>query len=155
MIVGVRVSPRLNSARCGAPWRHSIQILLIDDDELLAAPLAAFFKRFDVELASATRPSAGLALLRAPPLIAEPFDAVIFDVMLPEMDGFELCRTIRRESDVPVIMLTARSAAVRLVGRHQNGRSCTSPAHRSYPQVIPSPKQSVEWRLAKPRRGAE
>ena len=88
------------------------RILLIDDDELLAAPLAAFFQRFDVELASATRPSTGLAMLRA-----QPFDAVILDVMLPEMDGFELCRAIRRESDVPVIMLTARGDVMdRVVG---------------------------------------
>ena len=93
------------------------RILLIDDDELLAAPLATFFKRFDVELSSATRPSTGLAMLRAQPLIAEPCDAVILDVMLPEIDGFELCRTIRRESDVPVIMLTARGDVMdRVVG---------------------------------------
>ena len=88
------------------------RLLLIDDDELLAAPLAAFFKRFDVELASATRPSTGLSMLRA-----EAFDAVILDIMLPEMDGFELCRAIRRESDVPVIMLTARGDVMdRVVG---------------------------------------
>ena len=98
------------------------RILLIDDDELLAAPLAAFFKRFDIELASATRPSAGLALLRARPFDAAPFDAIILDLMLPEMDGFELCRTIRRESDaavkdVPIIMLTARGDVMdRVVG---------------------------------------
>ena len=79
---------------------------------MLAAPLAAFFKRFDVELASAARPSTGRTMLRAPP-----FDAVILDVMLPEMDGFELCRTIRRESEVPVIMLTARGDVMdRVVG---------------------------------------
>ena len=88
------------------------RILLIDDDELLAAPLAAFFKRFDVELASATRPSTGLAMLRA-----QAFDAVILDIMLPEMDGFELCRTIRRESDIPIVMLTARGDVMdRIVG---------------------------------------
>ena len=88
------------------------RILLIDDDEWLAAPLAAFFKRFEVELASATRPGTGLAMLRA-----QPFDAVILDVMLPEMDGFELCRTIRRESDLPIIMLTARGDVMdRVVG---------------------------------------
>ena len=88
------------------------RILLIDDDELLAAPLAAFFERFDVELASATRPSAGLAMLRA-----QPYDAVILDVMLPEMDGFELCRTIRRDSDIPILMLTARGDVMdRVVG---------------------------------------
>ena len=37
------------------------------------------------------------------------FDAAILDVMLPEMDGFELCRTIRRESKLPIVMATARS----------------------------------------------
>ena len=88
------------------------RILLIDDDELLAPPLAAFFKRFDFELDSATLPNAGLAKLRA-----ESYDAAILDVMLPEIDGFELCRQIRRESDLPVIMLTARGDVMdRVVG---------------------------------------
>ena len=88
------------------------RILLIDDDELLAAPLATYFARFDFELDSATRPSAGLAKLRA-----QPYDAAILDVMLPEMDGFELCRTIRKDSALPIIMLTARGDVMdRVVG---------------------------------------
>jgi OmpR family response regulator RpaB len=88
------------------------RILLIDDDELLAAPLAAFFKRFEVELESATSPGAGLAKLRS-----QAFDAAILDVMLPEMDGFALCREIRRESDIPIIMLTARGDVMdRVIG---------------------------------------
>jgi two-component system OmpR family response regulator len=88
------------------------RILLIDDDELLATPLATFFKRFEFDLDSATRPSAGLAKLRS-----QPFDAAILDVMLPEMDGFALCREIRRESDIPIIMLTARGDVMdRVVG---------------------------------------
>lgn len=88
------------------------RILLIDDDEHLAAPLGTYLRRFDLQLESATRPSAGLARLRS-----EPFDAVILDVMLPEMDGFELCRTIRRESPVPILMLTARGEVMdRIVG---------------------------------------
>ena len=88
------------------------RILLIDDDELLAAPLATFFARFEFELESATTPSAGLAKLRT-----QPFDAAILDVMLPEMDGFALCREIRRESDIPIIMLTARGDVMdRVVG---------------------------------------
>ena len=87
-------------------------LLLIDDDELLAAPLAAYFARFDFALDSATRPSAGLVKLRA-----KAYDAAILDVMLPEMDGFELCRTIRKESDLPIIMLTARGEVMdRVVG---------------------------------------
>ena len=88
------------------------RILLIDDDELLAPPLAAYFGRFDFELDSAIRPSDGLAKLRA-----QAYDAAILDVMLPEMDGFELCRRIRRESDLPIIMLTARGDVMdRVVG---------------------------------------
>ncbi len=89
-----------------------VRILLIDDDAQLGPPLAVYFRRFDLELEYATRPSSGLARLRA-----IPFDAAILDVMLPEMDGFELCRTVRRESDVPVIMLTARGEVMdRVVG---------------------------------------
>jgi two-component system OmpR family response regulator len=88
------------------------RILLIDDDEHLAAPLATYLKRFDLQLEHAVRPSTGLARLRA-----EAFDAAILDVMLPEMDGFELCRTIRRESDIPIVMLSARGEVMdRIVG---------------------------------------
>ncbi len=88
------------------------RILLIDDDQDLGPPLATYLRRFDLALDHAVRPSAGLARLRA-----EAFDAAILDVMLPEMDGFELCRTIRKESDIPIIMLTARGEVMdRVVG---------------------------------------
>ena len=88
------------------------RILLIDDDENLGPPLATYFQRFEIQLVHATRPSAGLALLRG-----GGFDAAILDVMLPEMDGFELCRTIRKDSDIPIIMLTARGEVMdRIVG---------------------------------------
>lgn len=50
-------------------------------------------------------------------LASEHFDAVILDVMLPEMDGFEVCRTIRQNNDIPIIMLTARGELTdRIVG---------------------------------------
>ncbi|MBS0449578.1 MAG: response regulator transcription factor [Proteobacteria bacterium] len=92
------------------------RLLLIDDDERLGPPLTAFFARCDFELVHVTRPSEGLARLRE-----GGFDAAILDVMLPEMDGFELCRAIRREPgphhDVPVLMLTARGDVMdRIVG---------------------------------------
>jgi OmpR family response regulator RpaB len=88
------------------------RILLIDDDAQLAEPLAAYFRRFDFELLQATRPSEGLARLRE-----GGFDAVILDVMLPEQDGFAVCRAIRAESDVPVLMLTARGEVMdRVIG---------------------------------------
>jgi len=88
------------------------RILLIDDDAQLGPPLAAYFQRFDLALECALRPSDGLAKLRQ-----GGFDAAILDVMLPEMDGFELCRAIRRDSDIPLIMLTARGEVMdRIVG---------------------------------------
>ncbi len=88
------------------------RILLIDDDELLAPPLAAYLQRFDLQLDSATRPSEGLVKLRS-----GSYDAAILDVMLPEMDGFELCRSIRKEGSLPIIMLTARGEVMdRIVG---------------------------------------
>jgi len=88
------------------------RLLLIDDDEHLAGPLATYFRRFDFQLDAAVRPSEGLARLRS-----QPYDAAILDVMLPEMDGFELCRTIRRDSDLPIVMLTARGDVMdRVVG---------------------------------------
>jgi OmpR family response regulator RpaB len=88
------------------------RILLIDDDEQLGPPLAVYFQRFELQLVHATRPSEGLERLRS-----GGFDAAILDVMLPEMDGFELCRTIRKDSDIPIIMLTARGEVMdRVVG---------------------------------------
>src|SRR5512139_2296087 len=88
------------------------RLLLIDDDEQLGAPLATYLRRFEFDLQHATRPSEGLKRLRA-----GGFDAAILDVMLPEMDGFELCRTIRKESNIPIVMLTARGDVMdRVVG---------------------------------------
>ena len=88
------------------------RILLIDDDEHLGPPLAIYFARFDVELVQATRPTQGLALLAG-----GGFDAAILDVMLPEMDGFAVCREIRKSSEMPVLMLTARGEVMdRVVG---------------------------------------
>ncbi|TDJ43586.1 MAG: response regulator transcription factor [Gammaproteobacteria bacterium] len=88
------------------------KILLIDDDEKLGGLLGSFFERFDLELIAVTLPSVGLAKLDS-----ENPDLVILDVMLPEQDGFEVCRTIRRTSRVPIIMLTARGEVTdRIVG---------------------------------------
>ncbi len=88
------------------------KLLLIDDDEKLAGLLTEYFRRFELELVSATRPSSGLAALSS-----MAFDLVILDIMLPEMDGFEVCKTIRKGSEIPVIMLTARGEVMdRIVG---------------------------------------
>ena len=88
------------------------KILLIDDDEKLAPPLRQYFARFELALKNETDPLEGIERLRR-----EPFDLVILDVMLPRIDGFETCRRIRRDSDIPIIMLTARGEVMdRVVG---------------------------------------
>lgn len=88
------------------------RILLIDDDAQLGEPLSAYFSRFDFQLEQALRPSEGIARLRR-----GGYDAAILDVMLPEQDGFALCRAIRQESDIPIVMLTARGEVMdRVVG---------------------------------------
>lgn len=88
------------------------RILLIDDDAQLGPPLAAYFARFDMVLEHALRPSEGLVRLAQGGV-----DAAILDVMLPEMDGFALCRAIRKDSELPILMLTARGEVMdRVVG---------------------------------------
>ncbi|WP_377153908.1 response regulator transcription factor [Roseateles sp. UC29_93] len=83
------------------------RLLLIDDDEALAAPLASYLARFDFALSAVTRPSAALARLAE-----ERFDALILDGMLPEMDGFAFCKRVRGGTEpwreIPILMLTAR-----------------------------------------------
>jgi DNA-binding response OmpR family regulator len=89
-----------------------IKILLIDDDEKLADLLKNYLSSFDIRLTSALTPDDGLKLLEK-----DSFDIVLLDVMLPEKDGFEVCRIIRKTSDIPVIMLTARGELTdRVVG---------------------------------------
>ncbi len=88
------------------------RILLIDDDERLAGLLAEYFARYDLILESVLRPSEGLRKLTA-----RNFNLVVLDVMLPEMDGFEVCKSIRKQSNIPIIMLTARGEVMdRIVG---------------------------------------
>lgn len=78
-------------------------ILIIDDDKKLNQLLTDFLSDFGFEILSATHPKNGLKKLKQ-----KSPDLVILDIMLPEMDGFEVCKTIRQTSAVPIIMLTAR-----------------------------------------------
>ena len=79
------------------------KILIIDDDAKLNSLLRSFLEDFGFQVFSATDPVKGLKTIgkRSP-------DLVILDVMMPGMDGFEVCRQIRQTSSLPIIMLTAR-----------------------------------------------
>jgi len=79
------------------------KILLVDDDEKMNALLVRYLTEFGFQIHPCTRPSDALASLKT-----QSYDLAILDVMLPEMDGFELCRILHEKGDLPVIMLTAR-----------------------------------------------
>ncbi len=88
------------------------RILLVEDEEAISEPLAEHLTRenLDVEVAS-TIAAATAAWRERPP------DLLLLDVMLPDGDGRDLAREIRRTSDVPIVMLTARGEEVdRIVG---------------------------------------
>ena len=78
-------------------------ILLFDDDPGLAAPLREHFSRLDINLVAEQHPLEGLRRLRQ-----QGTDNATLDVMLPEMDGCEVCCIIRPDSQLPIIMSTAR-----------------------------------------------
>jgi DNA-binding response OmpR family regulator len=82
-----------------------MRALLVDDDTELARLLADYLGPHAVTLEHVGDGPGGLERLDA---ALESFDIVLLDVMLPGMDGFEVCRRIRARHDVPVIMLTAR-----------------------------------------------
>ena len=87
-------------------------VLIIEDDTRIASWVKVYFERAGFSAEVAHDGESGLDLARS----LTP-DLIVFDLMLPRLDGVELCRTLRRESDVPIIMLTAREApAERIIG---------------------------------------
>lgn len=88
------------------------RVLIIDDDQRLSAMLADYLAGAGFEVRAAGDGASGLG-----DLAAQGADAVILDIMLPDLDGFEICRRIRAVSDVPILMLTAKGDETdRIVG---------------------------------------
>ena len=88
------------------------RVLLVEDEEAISEPLAEHLARegFEAEVVG-TIVAAHAAFERAEP------DLILLDVMLPDGDGRDLCREVRKTSDVPIIMLTARGEEIdRIVG---------------------------------------
>ena len=78
-------------------------VLIVDDDEKLAKLLQTYFTKEGFTATLAFNGSSAVELARK----LSP-DIIILDLMLPGIDGWEVCRIIREESDIPIIMLTAR-----------------------------------------------
>ena len=90
----------------------SFRILVVDDEPPIVDVLTYNLRRNNYEVFTARDGEEALAVARR-----EQPDLIILDLMLPKLDGLEVCRLLRRERDVPIIMLTARDAEVdRVVG---------------------------------------
>jgi len=97
------------------------RVLMIDDDEGLARMVGEYLEGAGFAFAAEHTVASGLAALRSASShgggSTDPFDLVILDVMLPDGDGFEVCRKVRANSSIPILMLTARGDETdRIVG---------------------------------------
>lgn len=87
-------------------------ILLIDDETKLTDPLQASFTRKGYDISVANDGHTGLSMA----MVTDP-DVIILDVMMPGLDGWQVCQTIRQHSTVPIIMLTALDDSMdRIIG---------------------------------------
>ncbi len=89
-----------------------MKVLIVDDEPRIVTGVRKYFEQAGFDVLAAHDGPAGLSLARA-----EGPDLVVLDLMLPGMDGLDVCRELRRESNVPIIMLTARvEEADKLIG---------------------------------------
>src|SRR6478752_10713291 len=88
------------------------RVLLVEDDARLATMVSDYLGEAGFRVTRAPTGAAAMQLATA-----EAFDAVILDLMLPDADGLDICRSLRAKSDIPVLMLTARGDPLdRVVG---------------------------------------
>ena len=87
------------------------RILLVEDDPLVREAATAALEDAGFEVRPAADGDSAMGELRG----GSPFDLVVLDVMLPDANGFDLCRRVRAESGTPVVMLTARADTVDIV----------------------------------------
>ena len=86
------------------------RILLVEDDPSIREVTAIGLRNAGFTVTTASDGREGLERFAA-----EPFDLILLDVMLPRMDGLEVCRAIRRTSTIPIVMLTARADTIDVV----------------------------------------
>src|SRR2546421_3042972 len=103
-------------------------ILLVDDEDSIQKLLTYPLEREGFRVVPARDGEEALQRFAA-----EPFDLVVLDVMLPKLDGLEVCRRMRSQSSVPIIMLTARR------GRPHKGGGVAAGAGDSIPKPLSIP----------------
>ncbi len=83
------------------------RILIIDDEPMIVESVSYNLKQEGFEVVTAGDGEAGLKLAET-----GNFDLILLDLMLPGIDGLEICRTLRKQSDIPIIMLTAKEGEI-------------------------------------------
>jgi len=80
------------------------KILIVEDEERLRELVVLYFKKENYEIFEAEDGITALELIKD-----KEFDLVILDIMIPEIDGFSVCKKVRESSDVPIIIITAKT----------------------------------------------
>ena len=124
------------------------RVLLVDDEPDILAPVRYALERDGFAVEVAPDGERGLELARR-----ERFDVVVLDVMLPRLSGLDVCRMLRNESDVPIIMLTAREDEVdRVLGLELGADDYVTKPFSTAELAEPDPRDAATP-AARPRRG--
>ncbi len=87
----------------------NLKILLCDDDPIVHEALGVYFEKYNISFVSAYNGRDCLNIFKSN---EDKFDLIILDIMMPYLDGIEVCKRIRSKSDIPIIMLTAKSEEI-------------------------------------------
>src|SRR5665647_174734 len=90
-----------------------LSLLMVDDDAQIRQLLSDYLSGFGMSVVAVAD---GKAMVEA--MKKSSFDLIILDLMLPGEDGLSLCRSLRAESDIPILMLTARGEAMAVSYTH-------------------------------------
>ncbi|MGB7605368.1 MAG: response regulator transcription factor [Lutisporaceae bacterium] len=82
---------------------QKVKVLIVEDESRIREMLREYLENIDFQVAEAENGILGLEKFKE-----EQYNIILLDVMLPDIDGWSVCREIRRSSDIPIIMLTAR-----------------------------------------------
>ena len=137
----------MNTEIRAAPTEPDVSVLLIDDDVELCELMREFFAARGMAVEAIHDGRRGLA--RA---LAGEHDLILLDVMLPGLEGFEVLRQVRRRSDVPIIMLTARTARADRVAGLDAGADDYLPKPFE-PEELIARIRAVLRRIGRPARG--
>jgi two-component system response regulator CpxR len=126
-----------------------MKILIVDDDKKLCRHVADYLEPMGYEVEAAHNGTQGLKMIRE-----GDYQAVILDVMMPRMDGFEVLKRLRQESDMPVLMLTARGEETdRIVGLEMGADDCL-PKTFSSPELLACLRAVTRRHIVSERRAA-